>query len=134
MAKQVSFAMRCRSLRKIKGLTQEEVVAELNTRGFTISKSGYQKWEKDLGGLKRPPNIVALTALAELYEVPIHVLVDYDYQKKEEGPLGALEHFVDIDLLPPDKIELLKNLYDSFQRDLTKKIKRKDDADNGKEV
>ena len=134
MAKQVSFAMRCRSLRKIKGLTQEEVVAELNTRGFTISKSGYQKWEKDLGGLKRPPNIVALTALAELYEVPIHVLVDYDYQKKEEGHLGALEHFVDIDLLPPDKIELLKNLYDSFQRDLTKKIKRKDDADNGKDV
>ena len=99
MAKQVSFAMRCRSLRKIKGLTQDEVVLELKTRGFTISKSGYQKWEKDLGGLKRPPNIVALAALADLYEVPIHVLVDFDYQKKEDGQLGALEYFVDIDLL-----------------------------------
>jgi len=113
--------MRCRSLRKIKGLTQDEVVVELKTRGFTISKSGYQKWEKDLGGLKRPPNIVALAALADLYEVPIHVLVDFDYQKKEDGQLGALEHFVDIDLLPPDKIELLKNLYDSFKKDVAKK-------------
>ena len=134
MAKQVSFAMRCRSLRKIKGLTQDEVVVELKTRGFTISKSGYQKWEKDLGGLKRPPNIVALAALADLYGVPIHVLVDFDYQKKEDGQLGALEHFVDIDLLPPDKIELLKNLYDNFKKDVTKKHKRKDDADNGEEV
>jgi transcriptional regulator with XRE-family HTH domain len=129
MAKRVPFAMRVRSLRKARGFTQDEVVAGLSEKGFPISKSGYQKWEKT-GGLKKHPDLVALSALAELFEVPVHVIVDFDFQKNEELFPGALEHFVDIDLLAPDKIELLKNMYDNFQKDARKEKTSKGDVEN----
>ena len=128
MAKQVSFASRVKSLRKLRGLTQDEVVVVLNESGYTISKSGYQKWEKE-EGLKRPPNIVALTALAAFYEVPLHVLVDWDFQRNDKTA-GTIDYFSDIDLLPAEKIQTLKNLYDMFHDDQTsKKTTEKGDKD-----
>ena len=128
MAKQVSFASRVKSLRKLRGLTQDEVVVVLNESGYTISKSGYQKWEKE-EGLKRPPNIVALTALAEFYQVPLHVLVDWDFQSNDKTA-GTIDYFSDIDLLPAEKIQTLKNLYDMFHDDQTsKKTTEKGDKD-----
>tara|TARA_Y100000401_G_C8305261_1_gene216536 strand:+ start:476 stop:877 length:402 start_codon:yes stop_codon:yes gene_type:complete len=131
MAKNVPFATRVRSLRRARGFTQDEVVAGLQGKGFTISKSGYQKWEK-IGGLKKHPDIVALSALAELFEVPVHVIIDFDFQKADQTYPGALDYFVDIDLLPPDKIEILKTLYDSFQKDTAEKKKdSRGDTDNG---
>ena len=58
--------------------------------------------------------------------------IDFDFQKNEQTYPGALDHFVDIDLLPPDKIEILKTLYDSFQKDASEKKRAlKEDKDNG---
>ena len=115
MAKDVSFAARVKSLRKMKGMTQDEVVAVLRNSGYKISKSGYQKWEKE-EGLKRPPNIVALSALAEYYEIPVHLLIDWQFQSSDKAP-GTIDHFTDIDLLPEEKIDTLKNLYDMLLTD-----------------
>tara|TARA_R110002050_G_scaffold125598_1_gene245404 strand:+ start:2105 stop:2518 length:414 start_codon:yes stop_codon:yes gene_type:complete len=115
MAKDVTFAARVKSLRKMKGMTQDEVVAVLRNSGYKISKSGYQKWEKE-EGLKRPPNIVALSALAEYYEIPVHLLIDWQFQSSDKAP-GTIDHFTDIDLLPEEKIDTLKNLYDMLLTD-----------------
>jgi len=130
MARDVSFAARVKSLRKMKGMTQDEVVAVLRNSGYKISKSGYQKWEKE-EGLKRPPNIVALSALAEYYEIPVHLLIDWQFQSSDKAP-GTIDHFADIDLLPEEKIDTLKNLYDMLLTDhliATKANKGVDDAD-----
>ena len=115
MAKQVSFPVRIKMLRKLKGMTQDEVVAVLGKRGYKITKSGYQKWEKE-GGLKRPPNSVATKALAEFYEVPEHLLMDLNFQDSDGKP-NTIDYFAEIDLLPEEKISLLKTLYDMFLND-----------------
>ncbi len=132
MPRDVSFAARVKSLRKMKGMTQDEVVEVLRKANYKISKSGYQKWEKEQG-LKRPPNIVALTALAEFYEIPVHLLIDWQFQSSDKAP-GTIDHFTDIDLLPEEKISTLKSLYDMLLNDhliatKTKANKGVDDAD-----
>ena len=128
MAKQVTFAMRCRSLRKIKGLTQEK----LEYKRLLVKAA--IKMGKGLRWFEATTKHRGVDSLSRALRSANPCAGGLRLSEKEEGHLGALEHFVDIDLLPPDKIELLKNLYDSFQQDLTKKIKRKDDADNGQEV
>lgn len=120
--KQVSFATRIKMLRKVHSMTQDDVVAVLRESGYKITKSGYQKWEKD-GGLKRPPNIVALTALADYYKVPVHILIDWEFQGADDRPLGKIDYFKEVDFLPEEDYEALKNLYDLF---LQKAVVRKD--------
>jgi hypothetical protein len=44
------------------------------------------------------------------------LLIDWQFQSSDKAP-GTIDHFTDIDLLPEEKIDTLKNLYDMLLTD-----------------
>ena len=66
-----------RSIRKAKGLSQEELAIKLNVVRQTISK-----WEKGIS----VPDAVMLDRMAELFEVPVSVLLGGGLEVEEEQP------------------------------------------------
>ena len=120
---QQSFAKRIKDLRenarmldeetnKMRRVYQKDVIEALRQGGFTISKSGYAKWEME-GGLKRPPAMQAISILADFYNVQIGQLIDWGFEPPSEKML-RIDYFKNINHLSEEQFELLARMFDNL--------------------
>ena len=76
-----------KSLRKSKGLSQEELAIKLNVVRQTISK-----WEQGLS----VPDAEMLISISELFETPVNTLLGEDISEKEVNDLKAISEKLEI--------------------------------------
>ncbi|MEE1371027.1 MAG: helix-turn-helix transcriptional regulator [Bacilli bacterium] len=76
-----------KSLRKSKGLSQEELAIKLNVVRQTISK-----WEQGLS----VPDAEMLISISELFETPINTLLGENISEKEVNDLKAISEKLEI--------------------------------------
>ena len=76
-----------KSLRKSKGLSQEELAIKLNVVRQTISK-----WEKGLS----VPDAEMLISISELFETPVNTLLGENISEKEVNDLKAISEKLEI--------------------------------------
>ena len=76
-----------KSLRKSKGLSQEELAIKLNVVRQTISK-----WEQGLS----VPDAEMLISISELFETPVNTLLGENISEKEVNDLKAISEKLEI--------------------------------------
>lgn len=76
-----------KSLRKSKGLSQEELAIKLNVVRQTISK-----WEQGLS----VPDAEMLNSISELFETPVNTLLGENISEKEVNDLKAISEKLEI--------------------------------------
>ncbi len=115
--------LKLKELRKMKGLTQQQVADKLN-----IGRSTYAQYESN----SREPDYETLINLANFYEVTVDYLLgneyvtkeneeNYDFEKtknmvkKEFGDRGVL--FYDIKKMTPEELKVLRAVLDALEGD-----------------
>lgn len=98
----MSFGNRLSQARKKKGLSQEELAAQLNTKGPVIGR-----YERD----EMKPSIEAATKLAQLLEVSLDWLVGITDDELDTHSINRIQ---DINKLPKKDKELVFEFLDSF--------------------
>lgn len=89
-----SFGKQLYELREMSGYTQEEVSNKVG-----VARASYSHYEND----RVEPDIRTLNALANLFEVTIDTLINYDQPKSLKNPTKLLIHPPDF---RSDKLEL----------------------------
>ena len=91
-----------RTLRKNKGLSQEELAIKLNVVRQTISK-----WESGLS----VPDAEMLINISELFEIPVSEILGENIEKKEKEDLKVIS----------EKLEVINEQLSSYQKEKRKK-------------
>jgi transcriptional regulator with XRE-family HTH domain len=98
----MSFGKRLTQARKKKGISQEELVGQLNTKGPVIGR-----YERD----EMKPSIKAATNMAKILEVSLDWLVGNTDAELDTATLNRIQ---DIDKLNEKDKELVFEFLDSF--------------------
>jgi len=91
-----------KTLRKNKGLSQEELSIKLNVVRQTISK-----WETGLS----VPDAEMLVTISELFETPVSEILGENIEKKEENDLKVIS----------EKLEVINEQLSNYQKEKRKK-------------
>ena len=91
-----------KTLRKNKGLSQEELSIKLNVVRQTISK-----WETGLS----VPDAEMLVAISELFETPVNEILGENIEKKEKDDLKVIS----------EKLEVINEQLSNYQKEKRKK-------------
>ena len=91
-----------KTLRKNKGLSQEELSVKLNVVRQTVSK-----WESGLS----VPDAEMLIKISELFEIPVSEILGEDIEKKERDDLKVIS----------EKLEVVNEQLSNFRKDKRKK-------------
>lgn len=92
-----------KTLRKNKGLSQEELSIKLNVVRQTISK-----WETGLS----VPDAEMLVAISELFETPVSEILGENIENKEKDDLKVIS----------EKLEVINEQLSNYQKEKRKKI------------
>ena len=87
-----------KTLRKNKGLSQEELSVKLNVVRQTVSK-----WESGLS----VPDAEILISISELFEVPVSVILGENIEKKERDDLKVIS----------EKLEVINDQLSNYQKE-----------------
>ena len=91
-----------KTIRKSKGLSQEELAIKLNVVRQTISK-----WESGLS----VPDAVMLINISELFEIPVSEILGENIEKKEKDDLKVIS----------EKLEVINEQLSNYQKEKRKK-------------
>ena len=91
-----------KTIRKSKGLSQEELAIKLNVVRQTISK-----WESGLS----VPDAEMLINISELFEIPVSEILGENIEKKEKDDLKVIS----------EKLEVINEQLSNYQKEKRKK-------------